>query len=359
MIYIKEFINNYLVLIIISSIVFFLCIISLILNFDKIKKTVIFILKTHNIFVNIIKKLIIFVLNIFQFNIKKFILEYKLTFRLKNKNNRLICDLLHNLFLLFIFMLISLDVVCYPNNKFNSILLMLDGAIISIWITNFTELINSIKSYVQNLNRTFTTLSTMLQVLSSSYELFVGIFPYNDELFKKGDDIIYITPYGHGGGVVLQKESAEVFINYFQSLTPEQLIKAYNEENAKHMALFLSEQRESIRTAHSFITTSKDFIPNYIIDLFEQVYSLVDKIVNFHQMYKNLDFQLRMQSSSLYSAFIYKLSVTIMILQDEQLLYKEFINHISHPPKIIFAKTLNDAINLNKKIKQRKRKEVN
>jgi hypothetical protein len=301
-----------------------------------------------------VKCLIVFVLDILKFNIKKFILEYKLTFYLKNKNNRLICDLFCNLFGLFLFFLILFHVVCSTNDKFNSIWLMLDGAIISIWFTNFMELINSIKSCARNLNRTFTTLSTMLQVLSSLYEMFVGVFPYNDELFKQGEDIIYITPYGHGGGVALQKESAEIFINYFQTLTPEQLIKSYNEENAKQMALFLSKQRESIRTAHSFITTSKDFIPNYIIDLFEQVYSLVDKIVNFHEMYKKLDSQLRMQSSSLYSVYIYKLPVTILILQDEQTLYKEYINHISHPPKIIFAKTLNDAINLNKKLKQQK-----
>ena len=355
MLYIKNFINNNLILIIILSIIFLLCLISLISNLDKIKKTVIFILGILNIVVKIIKSPIIFILNILKFNIKKFILEYKLTFRLKNRNNRLICDLLYNLFLLFIFVLILFNIVYHSNNKFNDILLMLEGAIISIWITNFIELINSIKSYAKNLNRSFTTLSTMLQTLSSLYELLVGIFPYKDELFKQGEDIIYITPYGHGGEIVLQRESAEVFINYFQSLTPEQLINAYNKENANLLVLFLIKQRESIRTAHSFISTSKDFIPNYIIDLFEQVYSLVDKIINFHQMYKNIDFQLKKQSSTLYSAYIYKLSVTIIILQEEQLLYKKFINHISHPPKIIFAKTLNEAVNLNKKNKTKKK----
>ena len=173
MLYIKDFINNNFILIIILSIVFLLCLISLISNFDKIKKAVIFILGILNIVVNIIKSPIIFILNILKFNIKKFILEYKLTFRLKNRNNRLICDLLYNLFLLFIFVLILFNIVYHSNNKFNDILLMLEGAIISIWITNFIELINSIKSYAKNLNRSFTTLSTMLQTLSSLYELLV------------------------------------------------------------------------------------------------------------------------------------------------------------------------------------------
>ena len=351
MFFIKECINNHIILIIVLSIIVLLCLILFISNFVKIKNTLNFILKLLKIAINIIKEPIVFILTNLKFNLKKFLLEYKLAFCLRNRNNRLICDMLFNLFLLFIFTIIVLYVISCTNDRYNNILLMLNGAIISIWITHLIDIINSIRSYAKNLNRTFTTLSTMLQVLSSLYELFVGFFPYNDDLFKKGKDIIYITPYGHGNDIVLQKESASLFINYFQTLTQEQLINTYNEDNARRMASYLMNKKEHLHTAHSFMTVSIDYIPDYIIDLFEQVYSLVDKIVDFHQMYKNMDMQLKKQSSSLYSAYIYKLPVTILILQDEQFLYKEYITHISHPPKIIFAKTLDDVINLNKKLK--------
>lgn len=347
---IKEYINNHIILIIILSFLFLLLLVLLISNLDKIKKAMKFISGILKIVLNIIKEPISFILSIIKFNIKKFILEYKLTFCLKNRNNRLVCDILFNLFLLFIFIIIIFYVTYCTNDKFNNILLMLDGAIISIWITHLIDIINSIRSYAKKLNRTFTTLSTMLQVLSSLYELFVGFFPYNDDLFKKGEDIIYITPYGHGSDIVLQKESASLFINYFQTLTEEQLINTYNEDNVRKLLSYLISKQEHLRTAHSLMTVSIDYIPDYIIDLFEQVYSLVDKIVDFHQMYKNMDMQLKKQSSSLYSVYIYKLPVTILILQDEQFLYKEYIKHISHPPKIIFAKTLDDVVNSNKKI---------
>lgn len=351
MFYTKEYITNNIILIIILSFTFLLCLILFISNFSKIKNVLKFLSGLLKIIINIIKEPIIFILTHFKFYIKKFILEYKLTFCLKNRNNRLLCDVLFNLFLLFIFALIVLYVLSNANDKYNNILLMLDGAIISIWITHYMGIVNSIRSYAKNLNRIFATLSTMLQVLSSLYELFVGFFPYNDNLFKKGGDIIYVTPYGHGNGVVLQKESAILFLNYFQTLTQEQLIDSYNESNARVLITYLMNQRESIRTAYSFMIANSDYIPKYIIDLFEQVFSLVDKIVTFHQMYKNLDLQLKMQSSALYSTYIYKLAVTIITLQDEQLFYKEYITHISNPPKLIFAKTLDDVINLNKKLK--------
>ena len=240
--------------------------------------------------------------------------------------------------------------IFYPNSKFNSIILMIDGTLISIWITNFFNIVNSIKDFARNLNRNFTTISTMLQVLASLYDLFVLNFPYNDTLFRKDGYIIYITPYAQDNETVLQKNSATIFINYFQSISEKKLLNTFDDSKAEQLAINLSREMESLHTAHSLILTCKDFLPGDIIDLFEQAYSLVDKIVDFYQKYKNLDMQLRRQCSILYSAYIYKLTVTILILQDEQALYKQYIKFISHPPLLKTIKSLEEAIKKNKKL---------
>lgn len=287
--------------------------------------------------------------NQIKFNIKSFILSCKLTFILKNKNNEFIKELLLNSFIFLLFISILIFTFYSKNDYNNNILFMLNGAIISIWFTHFIKIIESFKTFSNNLNRIFTSISTILQSLSYLYENLICFFPYNDKLFKKGSSILYVTPYGHHDERVLQTKSANIFINYFQSLSKEELLKCLEEDKVEQLIKLLNLQKDNIYHNHLFIVTCKECLPNYIIELFEQLISIVNNLTNFYQMYgRNIDSSLKQQLSNLCSVYVYKLTSTILFIQEEKLLYKDYISHISHPPQIYFAKSLEEAIILNK-----------
>ncbi len=342
------FIKNNIILIATLFVTALLFAILILHNFNKLKIFSEFISKTFQIMFKVIKEPILFIIQIIRFKIKEFYLSYKLTLKLKNKDGVLLTNILLNFCLLVCFGFILLYILYENNDKTTDILLMLEGAIISIWITHLWKIIYSIYDFSQNLNRLFTTISSMLQAFSTMYEFFIGFFPYGDDLFKKDENILYITPYGHNDGKVLQEKSAFVFLNYLQSLPPQKLFDSFDEKNSRELANLLEKQQKNLYSIHSFVISSKMYLPNNLIGLYEQVLSVTNNIVSFYSIYKNLDTQLKSNISKLFTVYIIKLTNTILLLQKEQSLYKDYITHISYPPQLIYVDSLRKATELNK-----------
>ena len=342
------YIYNNFIFLIIALVIVFVLLMFVLTNSSKIKIIKDFIIKSFKLIKIIISEPISILFDMTKFNIKRFLLSYSLCFKLKNKNNEFICSISFNIFIFLIFLFILGYVTYSTNEHYNSILLMLEGAIISIWVTHLINIILSLIKLAQNLNRNFTTISTVLQTYSSIYELFIGLFPYNDDLFKKGADILYVTPYGHPDKPVLEEKSALVLLEYIKGLDRKELLKHFNADNAKTLAQLLSKTTNNLSTTHNLLISNADFLPISIIDLFEQIISLLGNIINLYSMYNNLDPSLIEKVSDLYVTYIYKLVCAILFVQNEQLIYKKYISHVSHPPMRKHKLTLTEAIEINK-----------
>jgi hypothetical protein len=284
-----------------------------------------------------------------KFNLKTFILSYKLALKQQMQNSNLLQNTLLNLALLIAATFILILAFCYKDDDIKATLFMIDGAIISIWVTYTISIMTGIYKTSENLSTTFNTIANMSHLFTSFYDFFVVDFPYSDELFKKDDSILYISPIEGGDKEYLNETLAMNFLTYLQNLQEENnLVNAFDETKARLLIKSLAQQHIVMQSAQISVFSSKDFLSVPLVSLFEQTIGLVNGIISFGYRYSNWnDPQLKNQASTLFYAYTYKLTTSTLAIQREKVLYKEYISHISHPPKLIKFKSIDEVIKAN------------
>ncbi len=343
-------------------ILIFIIFISIILyKFKTILSFIKFTLELLNILSNIVVEPIKFLSEIIKFQIIKINLSVKLALILKIKND---C-LLPNIFLNFILLFLSLSIIFIAhkigNDDYKSTLYMIDGAIISIWITHITSIVVSINRLIENLENSYTAVADIRQLLATHYELLIPFFPYKDNLFKRGDDILYITPVRTGvDDNYLNEELAKTFLTYLGELDLKTLYTSFDTAATKNLIMYISNHQINRQMTQNTVISSKEYMSNVLNSLFQQVLSCINKIIAFNLQYPiwDTDKELSPQMSMFCYIYILKLTNCIIFAQREFALYDRYIKHISHPPTFSIIKNLDDAVKSNTSIKNKHKVKV-
>lgn len=290
-------------------------------------------------------------LSMLTFQIKKTYLALKLALKFQLQNNYLLPKILLNLILLTI-VITSINIAFVTTNiDMKSTIYMFGGTLISIWITHTAAIVLDIYQKIKNLNFTFMTIADMRQLSVTLYDFLVPYFPYKDDLFKKDDNIIYITPICTNLDKNYLKENLAMnFLGYLEQLKPNDLYLSFNNIAVKSLIECIRKQQNTFQMTQNTIFIAKDFIPQSLNSLFQQVMSCINRILSLDLKYPNWsnDIQLSHQLSELLRVYIIKLTNCIIFLQREFNLYDEYISFISHPPKLFSCNKLEDVIRMNK-----------
>lgn len=351
--YFKE---HWFTLTIITITLFFVTIVVLLFKYKSILQFIRFLYALSKLCFMVILKPLRFLFDILKFQCKKDILSIQLALTLKMKNDALLPNIFLNMFIATLSVFTLILAYNIQNNDYKSTLYMIDGALISIWLTHFVNIISSLLKVVENLETSYTVIADVRQMLTTHYEQLIPFFPYKDDLFKKGSDILYITPV-HAGldNNYLNEELAKNFLAYIQQLNLETLYNSFNSQAAKNLIQVISNQQTNRQVIQHEVINTKEFIANSINSLFQQVISCINKILSFSTQFPNweLDRELSPQMSMLFYVYIVKLTNCILFVQQEFKMYSKYVNHVSHPPKLPIVKNLEDVVNINQQIKQK------
>ncbi len=180
------------------------------------------------------------------FQLKRTYYSLGLVLKMQLQNNYLAPNIILNTLLLIIFY-ISIKLAVYSSNTdIKSILYMISGTLISIWITHISAIIISIFYTLENLNLAYITIADMRQLTISLYDLLIPFFPYKDDLFKQGKNIIYITPIGtRFDEDYLDEQLALNFIGYFEQIDSKILFNYFNVTSTITLIKHIKNQRDT------------------------------------------------------------------------------------------------------------------
>ena len=227
---------------------------------------------------------------------------------------------------------------------------MLDGCLVSIWITHLSSIISSLYKTSQKLSKIHNGLSAMCELANVLYEFLIGYFPYDDELFRLNNDILYIKPFAikKDKNIVLDEDTAIIFLAYFEKLTLDKLANTFDKNKAKKYIVGIRNQEINIGYYKFLISDIEDNVPYEIASLFNQVLTLLNTIMSFNNKYNNWDQQMSFEISNEFFIYIQKLINATLATQREKKLYLKYIAHISHPPKFNNSFSLQNAMFLSK-----------
>lgn len=293
------------------------------------------------------------------FQLKRTYYSLCLVLKMQTQNNYLLPNIIYNTLLLIIFFISIKLAVNSSNSDIKSVLYMISGTIISIWVTHISAIILSIFHTIENLNLVYMTIADIRQLVISLYDLLVPFFPYKDDLFKQDKDIIYITPIGTNFDEnYLNEQLALNFIGYFEQIDSKILFNSFNSTATLTLIEYMKNQRATCQMVQNTIILAQKYIPNNLNILFQQVMSCMNKILALSIKYQNWynDNELSSQISEIFRVYIIKLTHCIIFSQREFKLYKKYVEFVSNPPRLVVHKKLSDVINANKSIKAKRNK---
>lgn len=347
---IMYFIKTHMLSISIISFILIILLFVFAFNFKTIINSLLIIKNLFRYCLKILSLPISFMLSMLTFQIRKSYLALKLALKFQFQNNYLLPKILLNLILLTI-VIISINIAFGATNvDMKSTIYMFSGTLVSIWITHTVTIVLDIYQKIKNLNFTFMTIADMRQLSVSLYDFLVPYFPYKDDLFKKDDNIIYITPICTSLDKNYLKENLAInFVGYLEQLKANDLYLSFNKIAVNSLIECIRKQQNTLQMTQNTIFIAKDFIPQSLNSLFQQVMSCINHILSLDLRYPNWsnDIQLSRQMSELLRVYIVKLTNCIIFLQREFNLYDEYISFISHPPKLFSCNRLEDVIRIN------------
>jgi len=307
--------------------------------------------------VNILKPIILFffivyitVINII-FNLKSFVLGYKLVILQEIRYKNLPFKVILNILLLLIGLYIINKGIKINKSESNTYYVFA-GAILSLWATYTFDLLRKLNARKEILNILYMTLGSQYNILKSIYESLFIYFPYNDNLFRQDQTIIYISPINAEGSQEWMDERKAIrFVEYFAGLRDSgQLNSQFNEEKARQFITLLEKDLNLLEVLNANAINLSEFQDTKYLDFFNQTSNSISFLISYSAKYQNWnDPQIRESIILQINFLIYKLVYTIIKVQRLIPEYNKYIKHIATPPKLKRNINLSDIIRMNSK----------
>lgn len=233
---------------------------------------------------------------------------------------------------LFIVFFISL-VIFHCSQKYadyQSILYTLLGAVLSMYVTVIFTVGSHLLKAVRYLTLMHQDITSMLNCTDAVFVNFFS-YPLRDEFCVRGDNIIYIRPMKAGGGY-----DEDELINYtdiINNLSYSDFCKYLDEKRTRFLMNQLKNQSFSFNNTYLTVLHRQDLIDKKCFLLFSQFHQSLMAFL-YKDSFRWEDEQIKYSLYLIFQILIYKMSMSIIILQKELSKYEKYINYISKQPEI-------------------------
>lgn len=230
-----------------------------------------------------------------------------------------------------------------------SILYTLLGAVWSMYVTYVFTVVSHLLKAIRYLSLSYQDIASMQGCLDAVFKNFMS-YPLNDDFCKKGDDILYISPMKAGGGY--DELKLIEYTNIINNISYADFCKYLDEKTTRFLISQLKSQSFIFNNTYSTILHRQDLIDKDCFLLFSQFYQfLMEFIYMDYFLWK--DEQIKQGLYVKFKALIYKMNMSIIILQREVQKFKRFVNYNAHQPeknKIKLVNYLNNKMEKYKKM---------
>src|SRR5574344_618581 len=175
------------------------------------------------------------------------------------------------------------------NGQYSAIYFILLGTLVSAIFTIFIDLLKIIKS---NYNEIFNIIALYTSIFDFLREIFLEFLchPFKDELCKKGEDIIYVSPIT--SEKFLNEKELLRYQKFINSIDNNTLTQYFDEVNTRKLIERLKAKLYWFQSTESTLFALKNGIQQNIITLFIHFSSLLLQLINADS-YKWQDTQIR------------------------------------------------------------------
>ncbi len=265
-----------------------------------------------------------------------------------------ITSFLYQVIYLLIVFFVSFIIFRYSEkyDDYQSILYTLLGAVLSMYVTLLFAIGSNLLKAIKYLTLTQQDIVSMLNCVDAVFKNFM-FYPLRDEFCVRGDNIIYITPMKAGGGY--DEDELINYTNIISNLSYSDFCNYLDEQKTRFLMKQLKLQSFTFNNTYSTILHRQDLINKNCFLLFSQFYQSLMSFL-YQDNFEWRDEQIKNGLYLTFKILVYKMNMSIIILQKELPKYEKYINYIAKQPEI---NRQNLANYMNKKMERFRKRYIN
>jgi hypothetical protein len=229
-----------------------------------------------------------------------------------------------------------------------SILYTLLGAILSMYVTYVFTVISHLLKAIKYQSLSYQDIASMQGCIDAVFKSFMS-YPLNDDFCKRGENIIYIAPMKAGGGY--DELKLIEYTNIINNISYDDFYKYFDERTTRFLISQLKSQSFIFNNTYSTILHRQDLIDKDCFLLFSQFYQLLMEFI-YMDYFLWKDEQIKQGLYVKFKALIYKINMSIIVLQREMRKFKRFVDYNAHQPEKDRIKLVNYLNNKMEKYKK-------
>lgn len=242
-----------------------------------------------------------------------------------------IASFLYQTIYLLIVFFISFIIFDYSQKyeDYQSILYTLLGAVLSMYVTLLFAVGSNLLKAIKYLTLTQQDIVSMLNCVDAVFKNFM-LYPLSDEFCVRGDSIIYVTPMKAGGGY--DENQLINYTNIINNLSYNDFCNYLDEQKTRFLMKQLKLQSFTFNNTYSTILHRQNLINKNCFLLFSQFYQSLMSFL-YQDNFEWKDEQIKNGLYLTFKILIYKMNMSIIILQKELPKYEKYINYIAKQPE--------------------------
>ena len=282
---------------------------------SMVKKIKMFFIKYIIIFIAIIiQKCLIIIpkyyiskhkIKLITFGLKAFLLKIQYIFSLKS--------LLINFLVFFIVASLSYLIFLKSTEYNSSLLYTVLGFIFSLFATHVYETIQGIYRKIIYINLTAPCISSIYGMSNSVFQSFFH-HPLDDNICKKNNKMIYVTPCKVGGGH--DEIKMLEYTNFVNNMTNETFDAHFQESKTRYLIKLLKDNSMYFNNTYNTILHQQDYLDKNLFIIYSQFYQELNGFM-YLDAFKWQDSQIRNQLFKQIKVLIYKNNMTLLLAEKE------------------------------------------